>query len=138
MGDEVLLQCVPMVADLGESINSLSRTFKFTYIDGFSLGGAPAYLPPEIRQARSEVDQLDYTKSDVYGLGCVMYEMMHREPVLPIRADTGLRAQDFSRGYSLALRQLVADGTAVQAARCSILGALQKLVTLSVIGAPHF
>eukprot|EP00455_Lapot_gusevi_P040723 TRINITY_DN4636_c0_g1_i3.p1 TRINITY_DN4636_c0_g1~~TRINITY_DN4636_c0_g1_i3.p1 ORF type:complete len:426 (+),score=59.38 TRINITY_DN4636_c0_g1_i3:569-1846(+) len=131
LSDSLLLQCVPIVADLGESINrSVRRSFVMDYLDGFSLGGAPAYLPPEIRQARPEEDQLDYSKSDVYGLGCVMYEMMSAQAELPLGSDSGLRACDLPQYYSRALRDLVSKATAVLPQRCSILDALEQLVRL--------
>eukprot|EP00455_Lapot_gusevi_P028724 TRINITY_DN3073_c0_g3_i3.p1 TRINITY_DN3073_c0_g3~~TRINITY_DN3073_c0_g3_i3.p1 ORF type:complete len:390 (-),score=90.71 TRINITY_DN3073_c0_g3_i3:16-1185(-) len=131
LSDSVLLRCVPIVADLGECINcSVPRSFVMNYIDGFSLGGAAAYLPPEIRHARVHGYQLDYSKSDVYGLGCVMYEMMSAQAVLPLVSESGLRACDLPRHYSRALRALVSQATAAKQQRCSILDALKQLGSL--------
>eukprot|EP00455_Lapot_gusevi_P046276 TRINITY_DN6061_c0_g2_i2.p1 TRINITY_DN6061_c0_g2~~TRINITY_DN6061_c0_g2_i2.p1 ORF type:complete len:266 (+),score=29.86 TRINITY_DN6061_c0_g2_i2:94-798(+) len=130
LDDVTLLECVPIVADLGESIHRKSESFQLEYQDGFNLGGAFAYLPPEIRDARVD-DELDYAKSDVYGLGCVMYEMMERQPVLPISSFTGLTVRDLPNKYSQALRELVVQCTTPRKEeRCSLLMVMEKLVEL--------
>ncbi len=47
-----------------------------------ALMGTPGYMSPE--QCRGEVDRLD-AKSDVYALGCVLFEILHLEALHPGR-----------------------------------------------------
>eukprot|EP00455_Lapot_gusevi_P031288 TRINITY_DN3385_c0_g3_i1.p1 TRINITY_DN3385_c0_g3~~TRINITY_DN3385_c0_g3_i1.p1 ORF type:complete len:818 (+),score=128.92 TRINITY_DN3385_c0_g3_i1:77-2530(+) len=127
LSDEVLLQCVPIVAGFSASINR--KQFQLEYMSGVSLGGAPAYLPPEIRSAEDD-ETLDYTKSDVYGLGCVMYQMMKRDASLPLSKHSDL-SPEFSRDYQEDLCGLVAACTRRDpTTRCSLEQAFRELVRL--------
>jgi tetratricopeptide (TPR) repeat protein len=62
--------------------------------------GTPAYMSPE--QARGETD-LD-GRSDIYALGCVLYEMLVREPPFP-----GQSAQEIIAGHMFRQPRSVRD-----------------------------
>ena len=47
----------------------------------FGRGGAPAYLPPEIMTVKpGEGSVLDYSKSDVFSVGVIAFEMLAMGP----------------------------------------------------------
>jgi serine/threonine protein kinase len=68
------------LADFGCCFNFKENNindFKITYpFEGFPKG-APAFLPPEIMKTKPGKNQfLDYSKSDIYSLGIVLYLML--------------------------------------------------------------
>jgi serine/threonine protein kinase len=70
-----------VLADFGCCVNFKEFGFddlKLPYqIDGTSKGGAPAFLPPEIMKTKPGKNKfLDYTKSDIYSCGIVLYLML--------------------------------------------------------------
>ena len=75
------------MSDFGESI-SLEDSFSVAYFAGFSPGGAPRFLPPEIMLAiPGKKSTLDYAKSDVFGLGMTLYLMLQGVNASPFSAD---------------------------------------------------
>lgn len=68
-GNVLLSEGVPIVADFGIA-RAVAEVTRFT-MEGTSLG-TPAYFSPE--QAGGE-DQVDH-RSDIYSLGCLLYEML--------------------------------------------------------------
>eukprot|EP00455_Lapot_gusevi_P011915 TRINITY_DN15580_c0_g2_i1.p1 TRINITY_DN15580_c0_g2~~TRINITY_DN15580_c0_g2_i1.p1 ORF type:complete len:525 (+),score=39.56 TRINITY_DN15580_c0_g2_i1:88-1575(+) len=79
--ESMTLRCVPVVSDLGEALNA-----ETDHLDGFRLpyvthhiskGGAKAYWPPEISDAHHGPHAvLDYSNSDAFALGCVLFQLM--------------------------------------------------------------
>src|SRR5688572_27717107 len=63
-----------------------------------SKGGAPAYLPPEIHSAQPGLTAvLDYTKSDAFAVGVVLFECMTgRLPYGPYKEHRGLEPDPFA------------------------------------------
>jgi tetratricopeptide (TPR) repeat protein/tRNA A-37 threonylcarbamoyl transferase component Bud32 len=68
-GNVLLSEGVPMVADFGIS-RAAAETTRVT-ATGISLG-TPAYTSPEQATGEDQVDQ----RTDIYSLGCVLYEML--------------------------------------------------------------
>lgn len=53
-----------------------------------SLGGAPKFLPPEIMLAQpGRHSTLDYSKSDIFGAGMVLYQMLQGVDASPFGRD---------------------------------------------------
>ena len=76
-----------MLNDFGEAI-PMEDSFVTPYPAGFSPGGAPKFLPPEIMLAQpGRNSTLDYTKSDVFGAGMVFYQMMQGVDAQPFGSD---------------------------------------------------
>jgi len=79
------------------------------------LGGNLHHLPPEILNPPDDVNELDYTKSDVFGAGCMIYEMLNLQN--PFEADETLAMKNYTQAdlplipkrsrYSYALDRLV-------------------------------
>lgn len=79
------------------------------------LGGNIAHLPPEILNPSEEITELDYTKSDVFGAGCMIYEMLNL--MNPFEGEDSLIKKVYSQSdlplipkrsrYSYALDRLV-------------------------------
>lgn len=69
------------VMDFGEALDC-----KAAYLEGFSMpfppgrgirnGGAQAYLPPEIKKKAGKDVILNYSKSDLWSVGLILYEML--------------------------------------------------------------
>ena len=59
------------------------------------LGGNLHHLPPEILNPPDEVNELDYTKSDVFGAGCMIYEMLNLQN--PFEADESLAMRNYTQ-----------------------------------------
>ena len=85
--DNVLLQLdtngSPMfsiLADFGIAVQLPNSSFRVPFQIAFERGGAPFYLAPEIATAEPGLNsELDYSKSDVFGLGLVLYHMLSGE-----------------------------------------------------------
>lgn len=79
------------------------------------LGGNIPHLPPEILNPSEDMTELDYTKSDVFGAGCMIYEMLNL--MNPFDGDDSLIKKVYSQSdlplipkrsrYSYALDRLV-------------------------------
>ncbi|XP_063674371.1 inactive tyrosine-protein kinase PRAG1-like isoform X4 [Bolinopsis microptera] len=79
------------------------------------LGGNIPHLPPEILNPSEEITELDYTKADVFGAGCMIYEMLNL--MNPFEGDDSLIKKVYSQSdlplipkrsrYSYALDRLV-------------------------------
>jgi len=72
----------PQVADFG--LAKVMQTETGATLSG-TIMGSPSYMPPE--QARGDTHAVD-VRSDVYGLGAVLYELLCGRP--PFRAETPL------------------------------------------------
>ena len=71
----LLHQGVPIVADFGIARAIDTAAGERLTETGIALG-TPAYMSPEQAAAEREVDE----RSDIYSLGCVLYEMLAGEP----------------------------------------------------------
>lgn len=76
-----VLESPVVLADLGEAFDFTTANlpnFRVPYLfRGFPKGGATRYLPPEIMEtAPAQGAVLDYSKSDAWGLGMVLGDMM--------------------------------------------------------------
>lgn len=79
------------------------------------LGGNLPHLPPEILNPTEDTAELEYTKSDVFGAGCMIYEILNLQN--PFEADDGLIMRTYTQAdlplipkrsrYSYALDRLV-------------------------------
>ena len=79
------------------------------------IGGNIHHLPPEIRHPTGDITGLDYTKSDVFGAGCMIYELLNLEN--PFETDEELVVKNYTQNdlpmipkrsrYSYALDRLV-------------------------------
>ena len=79
------------------------------------VGGNIAHLPPEILCPAEDIPELDYTKSDVFGAGCMIYEILNLQN--PFEADDSLIKRAYTQTdlplipkrsrYSYALDRLV-------------------------------
>ncbi len=100
--DNVLVsQCggylVPVLTDFGMALDCVANDFDEFLMPyafaGVPLGGAPPFLPPEIRFARPGRNaMLDYSKSDQFGVGLILWSMLApvNAPTLPYaERDTG-------------------------------------------------
>jgi serine/threonine protein kinase len=82
------------------------RNFRVTYMDGFSIGGATAFLGPEIARELSKKGTrvLDYSKSDNYSCGLVFYAMLASPGVDPFDERGSYQPL---HGYDSEIQQLI-------------------------------
>lgn len=53
-----------------------ATTFVFAYHELSWLGGVESHLPPEILDTSSNVNTLDYSHTDSFAVGCLIYELI--------------------------------------------------------------
>ena len=54
-----------------------SQPFLYSFEELQWLGGDETKLPPEITNAQNNVPELNYSGTDCFAIGCLIYEMMH-------------------------------------------------------------
>jgi tetratricopeptide (TPR) repeat protein len=110
-----------LVADfgVGRGIGSSAEAEKLTET-GFAVG-TPAYMSPEQAIGESQLDG----RTDIYSLGCVLYEMLAGEPPF-----SGPTAQ------AIAARRLTETPRSLQSVRQSVSPGLEQVVLKSLARAP--
>ena len=85
MQDNILLEVdanrapkFALLADFGVAIQMEDETLKTPFPNlGVTIAGAPSHLPPEVMLAEpGPGSYIDYSKSDVFGMGMVLYRML--------------------------------------------------------------
>eukprot|EP01044_Picomonas_judraskeda_P006521 COSAG03_NODE_653_length_6435_cov_8.434186_3_plen_1280_part_00 len=113
------------VADFGEALDAFEFTeptapqsFRMPFNAPMSRGGAPHYLPPEIMSEKAGRGKfLDYTASDAWALGMVLYALLSRDEPFSVS-----NHREFS---SATYRELRRESCSVEVA--SLVGALLRV-----------
>lgn len=71
-----------------------ATTFVYGYHELKWLGGTDSRLPPEIMDTPENAQTLDYSHTDCFSAGCLLYEMMGQEN--PFEQDSGLVYSHYS------------------------------------------
>ena len=97
--DNILLQIdaatgQPLFAvlnDFGEALSlAEDQSFVMPYVRGFNVGGASKFLPPEIMLAKpGKEGSLDFSKSDIFGAGMVLYQLLQGPDSSPFEGRDG-------------------------------------------------
>ena len=72
-----------------------ATTFVFAYHELSWLGGVESHLPPEILDTPNNVNTLDYSHTDSFAVGCLIYELI--VGVSPFDKDTQLVYQQYTK-----------------------------------------
>ena len=73
-----------------------SSTFVYSYGELKWLGGTGSKLPPEIINTPGDCQTLDYSMSDCFAAGCMIYELFGMQP--PFDKDEKLISRNYTRG----------------------------------------
>jgi serine/threonine-protein kinase len=120
-GNVLLAEDRAVVCDFGVArAVELAASDRFTSSSGFAVG-TPAYMSPE-QAIGSVVD----ARSDVYGLGCVMYEMLTGEPPF-----TGATAQ------AVLARSLAGECRPIRSVRADVSPSAEAAIRSALAPEPH-